>query len=128
MKIDKKAKNDIILVAVILVIAAIGLLFVSLTRQDGKFVVVKIDGEPTESYSLYENRTVEIRTGKNNEYSNTLVIEDGKAYISQADCPDKICRDHRAISYSGETIVCLPHKIVIEITAEQSYPELDIVV
>lgn len=127
MKISKKNKNDIILVAVIILIAAAGLLFVNFTRQEGSMVVVKIDGESTQSYSLYEDRTVEIITGKNNEFSNTLVIDDGKAYISQADCPDKICKEHRAISYSGETIVCLPHKIVIEITEKQSAPDLDAV-
>ena len=128
MKISKKTKNDIILVAVILLIAAAGLLTVNLTRQEGSMVVVKIDGNETERYSLYEDRTVEIITGENDEFSNTLVIEDGKAYISQADCPDKICQEHRAVSYSGETIVCLPHKIVIEITADSSTPELDAVV
>lgn len=127
MKINKKTRNDIILVAVILVIAAAGLLITTLTRQEGSTVVVKIDGEQTQSYSLYENKTVEIITGKNNEFSNTLVIENGKAFISQADCPDKICQEHRAISYSGETIVCLPHKIVIEITDKQSGPDLDAV-
>lgn len=128
MKISKKTKNDIILVAVILLIAAAGLLTVNLTRQEGSMVVVKIDGNETERYSLYEDRTVEIITGENDEFSNTLVIEDGKAYISQADCPDKICQEYRAVSYSGETIVCLPHKIVIEITADSSTPELDAVV
>ena len=127
MKINKKTRNDIILVAVILVIAAEGLLITTLTRQEGSTVVVKIDGEQTQSYSLYENKPVEIITGKNNEFSNTLVIENGKAFISQADCPDKICQEHRAISYSGETIVCLPHKIVIEITDKQSGPDLDAV-
>ena len=124
MKITKKIRNDIILVAVILLIAAAGLLFVNLTKQEGSLAVVKIDGVQTQSYSLNENRTVEIFTGDNNEFKNTLVIENGKAYISQADCPDKICQEHRPISYSGETIVCLPHRVVVEIEGGQAN-ELD---
>lgn len=127
MKITKKIRNDIILVAVILLIAAAGLLAVNFTKQEGSTVLVKIDGEVTESYSINENRTVDIVTGNNNEFLNTLVIEDGKVYMSDADCPDKICKEHRPISYSGETIVCLPHRIVIEITAENSAPDLDAV-
>ena len=127
MKISKKTKNDIILVVVILLIAASGLLIVNLTRQEGSMVVVKIDGVETQRYSLYEDRTVEIITGENDEFSNTLVIENGKAYVSQADCPDKICCNHRAVSFSGETIVCLPHKIVIEITADSAVQDLDAV-
>ena len=127
MKITKKIRNDIILVAVILLTAAAGLLAVNFTKQEGSTVLVKIDGEVTKSYSINENRTVDIVTGDNNEFLNTLVIEDGKVYMSDADCPDKICKEHRPISYSGETIVCLPHRIVIEITAENSAPDLDAV-
>lgn len=127
MKITKKIRNDIILVAVILLIAAAGLLAVNFTKQEGSTVLIKIDGEVTKSYSINENRTVDIVTGDNNEFLNTLVIEDGKVYMADADCPDKICKEHRPISYSGETIVCLPHRIVIEITAENSAPDLDAV-
>lgn len=44
-----------------------------------------------------------------------LVIEDGKAYMEEADCPNQICVHHSAISHKGETIVCLPNRIVIEV-------------
>ncbi len=35
--------------------------------------------------------------------------------MKEADCPDKVCVGMRRISKSGETIVCLPHKLVIAI-------------
>ena len=127
MKNNKKAKNDIILVAVILLIAAIGLLLVNITRQDGAFASVKIDGEETARYSLSDNNTVEILTGDNGEYSKTLVIENGRAYISESNCPDKICAGHKPVCYKGETIVCLPHKVVIEIVSDSSDSGLDAV-
>lgn len=127
MKSSKKSRNDIILVAVILSIAAIGLLLLSLTRQDGAYASVKIDGRETERYSLSENITAEILTGENDEFSNTLVIENGKAYVSEANCPDKICAGHKPVSYKGETIVCLPHKVVIEIVSDIPDDGLDAV-
>lgn len=127
MKSKNKTKNDIILVAVILLIAAAGLLFVSLTREEGNTVTVKIDAAETASYPLDKNITVEILSGENDVFSNTLVIENKKAYISQANCPDKICAGHKAISYTGETIVCLPHKLVVEISTAENTPSLDIV-
>lgn len=127
MKSNKKSRNDIILVAVILSIAATGLLLVNLTRQDGAFASVKIDGRETERYSLSENITVEILTGENDGQSNTLVIENGKAYISEASCPDKICAGHKPVSYKGETIVCLPHKVIIEIVSDSPDNGLDAV-
>lgn len=127
MKITKKAKNDIILVGVILLIAVTALLFFSLNKQEGSYVIVSIDGQDKYTYSLYENLTVDIITGENDEFVNTLVILDGQAYISDANCPDKICEEHRAVSFTGETIVCLPHKVVVEIAAERSSAELDAV-
>lgn len=127
MKIKKKTRNDIILIGIILVLALAGSLFFTANKQEGSTVVIKIDSVQTGSYLLSENTTVDIRTGENDEFLNTLVIENGKAYISQANCPDKICQEYRPISYTGETIVCLPHKIVIEITDTQSVPELDAV-
>ena len=45
-------------------------------------------------------------------------IKDGKVTMKEADCKDQICADHKAIEKSGETIVCLPHKVVIEIRSE----------
>lgn len=127
MKNSNKTKNDIILVAVIITIAAIALLLVNLTRQEGAFAVIKIDGTETERYPLSQSTTVEILTGKDDEFSNTLVIENGKAYISGANCPDKICAGHKAISYDGETIVCLPHKLVVEIASDGGDTGLDAV-
>lgn len=44
-----------------------------------------------------------------------MVIEDGKVYMQEADCPNQICVHHTPISHRGETIVCLPNRIVIEI-------------
>ena len=44
-----------------------------------------------------------------------LVISDGKADMESADCPNQICVHHGAISHTGETIVCLPNRVVIEV-------------
>ena len=128
MKMTKKTRNDIILFSVILILAAACLLLFNMNKQEGSSVIVKIDGQEKYVYSLNESLTADIITGEDDEFVNTLVIQDGKAYISQANCPDKICAGHRAIAYAGETIVCLPHKVIIEISAEKSSVELDAVV
>ena len=121
-----KFRNDVILAAVIVIIAVAVLLFINVTKVQGNRVVVKIDGIETESYSLSENTEFEIRTGKNNENINVVVIENGKVRVTDADCPDGICKDYRPISYVGQTIVCLPHKVVIEIVGDNTDMELDI--
>lgn len=125
---NKKIRNDIILAAVILIIAVAGLLFIKFTKAPGNSVVVKIDGKEVVTYSLSDNVRYEIKTGENDEHLNVLVIEKGTAYITEANCPDGICKDYRPISYVGETIVCLPHKVVVEVIGESADVSLDVVV
>lgn len=125
---NQKLRNDIILAVVIVLIAAAGLLLFVLTKEEGSTVAVKIDGVITATYPLSENKEVSIKTGENDENINILTIKDGKASISEADCPDKICVESREVSFVGETIVCLPHKLVIEITSEKTDNQIDVAV
>ena len=126
MSNKRKTKNDIILAVIVIAVAAIGLLLLNVFKTEGSFAVVKIEGKETARYPLSVNTEVVIETGDNGK--NTLVIENNKAFIKDANCPDKICEGHSKISYKGETIVCLPHKVVIEIVAEDSENELDVVI
>ena len=81
-----------------------------LFRSKGDSVTVTVDGKFYASYSLSEDRRVEIVT--ENGY-NILIIKGGEAYVESASCPDGICVGHRPISLSGESIICLPNKVVI---------------
>jgi hypothetical protein len=126
MSNKKKLKNDIILVVVVLIVAAAGIFLLNHFKTDGVYAVVKLDGVETARYPLSQNIEKVIETGDNGK--NTLVIKNGKAFIKDANCPDKICEGHNKISYTGETIVCLPHKVVIEIVAEDTSEDLDSVV
>ena len=126
MSNKRKLKNDIILAVIVVAVAATGLLLLNVFKTEGSFAVVKIDGKETERYPLSVNTEVVIETGDDGR--NTLVIEDNKAFMKDANCPDKICEGHSKISYKGETIVCLPHKVVIEIVTEDSENELDVVI
>lgn len=106
-------RNDIILVAIILVIAAAGLLYMNIAKKGGDRVVIKVDGKVYKELPLDKDATIEIegvRGGK-----NELVIKDGHANIADANCPDKLCVHQREIEYNGETIVCLPNKVIVEI-------------
>lgn len=110
----KKFRNDIILAIAILTIAIISLILFTNRESNGSNVSVIINGEVKYKYNLQENVNTTIKT--KNDGKNVLVINDNKVYVSSANCRDKICVNHKPISNSGETIVCLPHKLVIEIT------------
>ena len=109
-----KYKNDLLLVVSILAFALILFAVFKFNLKDGKRVNVLLNGKTVATYNLTDT----VKTNVSPDSKNILVIENGKAYISEADCPDKICVAHRKISKTGETIVCLPHKLVIEISKE----------
>ena len=58
--------------------------------------------------------------------SNVLMIKDGRAQMKSADCPDQICVRQKAISKEGESIICLPNKVVVSIVGGEE-KELDAV-
>ena len=121
-------RNDIIFIAALLLIVSLcGLCFYFL-RGEGDKVVVTVDGKEFGTYSLAEDVRVEIRTGAENEELNLLIIKDGQAYVETATCPDGICAGHKPIHREGESIVCLPHKVVITVYVTEEKDAPDIVV
>lgn len=111
-------KRDYILMGCILLIAVVAGGFFLLTGKEAQQAVVTVDGEVYGAYSLTENRTIEIKEG------NHLRIQDGQAKMEWADCPDQLCVHQKAISKTGESIICLPNKVVVNVTGEKE-SELD---
>ncbi|MBQ8846674.1 MAG: NusG domain II-containing protein [Lachnospiraceae bacterium] len=121
-------RNDVIFIAALLVVVSLCGLCFYLFRGEGDKVVVTVDGTEYGTYSLAEDVRVEIRTGAEDEELNVLVIKDGQAYVENATCPDGICAGHKPISREGESIVCLPHKVVITVYTTEEKDAPDIVV
>ena len=110
-------KNDWLLAAGI-ILAAVLILAFQLVQDDGgqKEVAVTVDGEEFGRYSLAEDQTIDI------DGTNRLVIEDGTARMEWADCPDQVCVNHRAVSRNGESIICLPNRLVISLLGTEPEP------
>ena len=112
-------KRDIILIASILAVAIALFLIVELTKEEGAGVVVKVDGVEVAEYSLSKNGTYPLNGG-----TNILVIEDGRAYLSDANCPDKLCVHQGKISRTGEVITCLPNKLTVTVFGAEASVDL----
>ena len=112
----KIKRADIILIILVLFLAGAAFGWQRLQEEPGRFAVVKTEGMETARYPLSEEREERI---EGTEGYNILVIRDGEASVKEADCPDRICVRERAICHVGETIVCLPHRLVVSIEGEE---------
>jgi len=110
--IRRKKRNDVLLILIILFVAVALWFLVQLTADDGAWVVVSRDGQEISRYNLDDEQSVSITDESG---SNLLVISGGEADVTDADCPDKLCVHQSPISKSGQTIICLPHKLVVSI-------------
>lgn len=107
-------KNDLILAAVI-ILAAFAVFAFQCFRQDNgeHHIQITVDGELFGTYDLTVDQTIEIGS------TNRVVIENGEARMEQADCPDQVCVNHRAIRRNGESIICLPNRVVVTVESSE---------
>ena len=97
-------------------IAAFCLLIIALNSfsgsRPGTVLEIPIDGRLYGTWSLSENRIIEIGNG------NTCEIRDGSVRMTEASCPDRYCINSKPINRDGGSIVCLPNKVILRINGE----------
>ena len=126
MRENHFGKTDILLIAAAIGMGAVMLLVFMLTGRAGTGAQVRVDGRVIASFSLSEDRTYKIIGAAGGQ--NLLVIENGTARIEEADCPDALCVGMGRIRRVGQSVVCLPHKVVVEIVGAADDTGVDIVV
>ncbi len=107
----KKSVWDIVAIVGVLLVAGILFLYPFLTERKGELLCITTP-EGSVEYSLLEDRTL---TLSSRDVTLTVLIQNGSASVSYSDCPDGICKSSRSISKSGESIVCAPAGIALEV-------------
>lgn len=120
MKRERKHIYDLCLILGLLLAAGAVFGVLALWRTPGAYAVVEVDGAFYGAYPLNEEAAVRIE-GANGGY-NLLVIRDGRAEITEASCPDKVCVRSHAVSHTEETIICLPNRVVVSVSEEGRLP------
>ncbi len=83
-------------------------------KKDAKVVITTGD-EVYGTYPLYEDRVVEVKTPHG---QNTVTINGGSVWVSDASCRDEICIGTGKIRSPGKSIVCLPNRVSVSIVSE----------
>lgn len=110
-------KNDILLIGILLLIVAIwwGGSWWAGRGVVASQVLIWQDTVLVGTYQLNGNQNVILPIDSNYGH-NKMIIENGSVRMLEADCPDQVCVHTAPISKPGQTIVCLPNRVVIEIT------------
>lgn len=106
--------GDIIIAATLLMISLIFGIMIFAFFPAPQYVIITANG--TEIARLPLDSDCTYRVGD----SNTVQISGGHVKMLEADCPDKLCVHTGQISRSGQTIVCLPNKVVVSISGEKN--------
>ena len=110
---------DLVLIGGLLLLALVSYLLFARGKSEGNVAVVCVNGVETERYPLFQNGRYELNGG-----SNILMIENGFAWLEDADCPDKLCVRQGKVHLDGQVITCLPNKLTVTICADNSEVEL----
>ena len=119
-------KNDFIIILILVFIAlSVFMLYSNLINSDrnaDNHVEINVNGELFGSYSLLIDTVVPVET----EYGYNLIeIKDGKVFVNDADCPDKLCVNRGKISENGQQVVCLPNRLTVKISKFEDAGEYD---
>ena len=113
----KSRKKELIAVLVLVLIACITFVCVRFFVEDkGKYVKVYVNNKLDKTFDLNKDNRYLIDTKKG---YNLLIIKNGKASVVDSDCPNQICVNKGAISKNDESIICLPHHVVVTIESSE---------
>lgn len=110
----KKHKKEVILIVTLLVISFLLLIVNRLIfSKPARYLEITVDGNLYETLDLDQDTEILVKGYQGG--TNRIVIQNGKVHVSDASCPDKICIHQGTIEQTGESIVCLPNRMIAQI-------------
>ena len=115
----KRKRNTVLFLIILFLIIGIGFLIQRYYfGKSGISAIIEQDGETVAELNLNKNTKFVLNDG--NGGSNTITVHNGHISVTEANCPDLVCVRTGAIFQTGEVIACLPHKLIITISSDQT--------
>ena len=116
-------KADVLAIGIVAVIAIlVSIIFwTSIGSDEGSVVKIYQEGEMIREIPLMTDTEFVIE----GDYKNVVSIQNGKAAITESDCPGTDCVHSGWIHEAGRSIVCLPNRVELRI---EGASEVDFVV
>jgi len=114
---------DKILIVGLVIVTLVSFPVIRHFHREGKRVVIELDGEEVGNFLLDEDRLIPVE-GKLG--TTRVEISEKGVRVLDSPCPYKLCIKSGSIRRSGETLVCLPNRVVVRITGDEG-EEIDAV-
>lgn len=117
-KVNIFKKWDIIIIITLIILSFIPEVVFGMVigkSYTGTYAEITLDGKLYKKIPLSEHKGEDKINIETNYGYNVIDINNDSIRILDADCKDKICIKAGSISKPGESLVCLPHKLVVEI-------------
>ena len=111
-------KKDFIIYFIVLSLFILSLLLSFVSGDKGNTIAVYVDREIYAEYPIDSDKEFLIKGADSVELK--MSIKDGNVYVSDSNCPDKVCENTGSINKTNESIICLPGKIVISVVSENN--------
>jgi len=113
MKSKRCLTNKILIFSVAVFAAAlcVALFLFNASKIRGERANIYKDGKIVQTLDLNTPKEIDLGT-------NIILVKDGTICVKSATCPDKLCVKQGEISFGGESVICLPNKVVIEVTGK----------
>lgn len=113
--------NDLILNILIILLCILVPICLSVFSKDGeKAVLVSYDGNAERVINLSEDFTYQT-------HGVEVTVENGKAFVSNTNCPDRLCMKMREAENVGDSIICVPNKVSVRIVGNGEKKGADVI-
>jgi hypothetical protein len=104
-------KGDAFLIAAV-IIAACALSIAGPPRQSADRAIISVDGAIWKTVALGADDKIIYDSG---DRKSIIAVKDGRIYIEESSCPDKLCVRQGALKDAGSVVVCLPNRLSVRL-------------
>ncbi len=113
MNVKAKKLLPIAVITLTVLVCVLWIVIQNSCRESGRTAEIRVNGTAVMTLPLNEDRNAELEGA--NGIRLKIVTGGGGVYVEHSECPDKICVNKGRITGVGDTIICMPARVVVEI-------------
>lgn len=120
--------GDALVYGLVIIIMAAGFANMRIMMGDvrDRLAIIEMDGKVIHTVRLEQNmQAQEFRIDAGEGRYNIIFIGYDFVEVLESNCPDQVCAGWGRIRHAGQTIVCLPFRIVVRITGRAEEGAID---